>query len=372
MAKDYYETLGVSKNASKEEIKSAYKKLAKKHHPDVNKDHGSSEKFKEINEAASVLGDDQKRTSYDQFGTADVSGGFGGAEGFGGSDFSDFMGGTEFDFGDIFDQFFGHGGGRRRGSRQRSGSDLRYDLEVSLEEAADTIVKTINIPRLATCSKCGGSGAQSSSGVKVCDTCDGSGVETTTRRTPFGLFQQTTTCSKCRGEGKTIKDPCPACDGSGRVHKTQKIEVEIPAGVETGTKLRVRGEGEAGLQGGQPGDLYVVIHVKEHDIFSRDNDDIYVDVPISFSQACLGADIEVPTLKGKAELKIPQGTQTGTLFKMKGKGLPSLHGYGQGSEFVKVIVQVPDKLSKKQKELLKEFDSESSSEKKGFIKRIFE
>lgn len=366
--KDYYETLGVSKDASKEEIKKAYKHLAKRYHPDISKEEDASEKFKEINEAAAVLGDDQKRANYDQFGTADMSGGFGG-QGFGGFDFSDFMGGGNFDFGDIFDQFFG-GGGRRRSS-QRRGSDLRYDMEVSLEEAAEGIKKHIIIPRMTTCTKCDGSGAQSSSDIKTCETCHGSGMEKTTRRTPFGIFQQTSTCSRCHGEGKTIKNPCPVCDGEGRIQKNQKIEIEIPEGVETGTKLRVKGEGEAGYQGSQAGDLYIVVHVKEHELFTRDGDDIYVDIPITFTQACLGDEVEVPTLEGKAKLKIPSATQTGTLFRMKGKGMPSLHGYGKGSEFVKVTIQTPEKLTKRQKEILKEFDKDIK-QKKSIFKRILE
>ncbi len=368
MAKDYYEILGVSKDASKEDIKRAYKRLAKKYHPDISKEDGAAEKFKEVSEAAAVLGDDQKRANYDQFGTADMSGGFGG-QGGAGFDFSDFMSGGSFDMGDIFDQFFG--GGQRRRSRQKRGHDLRYDLEITLEEAAEGDKKHIVIPRMATCTKCDGSGAQSASDIKTCDTCNGSGVEKTTRRTPFGIFQQSTTCSRCRGEGKTIKNPCPVCDGEGRIQKNQKIEIEIPAGVETGTKLRVKGEGEAGYKGAPSGDLYVVIHVQEHDTFERDGNDIYISIPISFAQACLGDEIEVPTLKGTAKLKIPAGTQTDTLFRMKNKGIPSLHGYGKGSEFVKVIVQTPEKLTKKQKELIKQFDKDIKT-KKSFFKRILE
>ncbi|MBW2991874.1 molecular chaperone DnaJ [Candidatus Woesearchaeota archaeon] len=359
--KDYYEILGVSKDATKEEIKKAYKRLAKQYHPDINKEEGAAEKFKEINEAVSVLADDEKRANYDRFGTADVSGGFGGAD-FSGFDFSDFFSSG---FDDLFESFFG-GGRRRRGGPSR-GSDLRYDLEISLEDCAFGAEKHIVIPRMARCDRCEGSGAQSSSDVKTCDLCHGSGVERRVQRTPFGLFQQTTTCSKCRGEGKTVKNPCPVCDGEGRIQKNTKIEIEIPKGADEGTKLRVRGEGEAGEKGGPSGDLYVVLHVKEHDIFERDGNDISVEIPISFSQACLGTEIQVPTLEGKAKLKIPAGTATDTVFRMKGKGIPSLRSYGTGSENVKVVVQVPKKLTKKQKELLKEFDKLGGKKKFGLF-----
>ncbi len=370
MTKDYYETLGVDKSASKEEIKKAYKKLAKKYHPDLNKENPeSADKFKEINEAAAVLGNEQKRQQYDQFGTA--AEGFGQGGGFGGFDFSDFMSGSGFDFGDIFDQFFG-GGGRRRGRRSSPsrGSDLRYDLEVSLEEAASGTKKNLVVPKLTTCDKCKGSGAQSDSDIKTCTTCHGRGSVVQQTRTPFGIFQQTSTCRSCGGEGKVIKNPCPVCDGEGRIEKKKKIEVEIPAGVSNGTKLRVRGEGEAGAKGGPNGDLYVVIYVQEHDIFKRDGDDIYLDVPITFTQAALGDEIEVPTLEGKASLKIPSGTQSHTIFRMKNKGIPHLQGYGKGSQNVRVVIKTPDKLTKKQKELLKEFEKGFKG-KKGFLGGLF-
>lgn len=363
--KDYYEILGVSKDASKEEIKKAYKRLAKKHHPDINKEEGSADKFKEINEAASVLGNDEKRANYDRFGTADVSGGFGGGNAdFSGFDFSDFFGGGR-GFDDLFESFFG-GGGRRRAGPQR-GSDLRYDLEINLEDCAFGAEKHIVVPRMVKCDRCEGTGAQNPSDVKTCDVCHGSGVEKRVSRTAFGLFQQTTVCSKCRGEGKVVKSPCPVCDGEGRIQKNTKIEIEIPKGADSGTKLRVRGEGEAGIKGGQSGDLYVVLYLKEHDLFTRDGNDLYVDVPISFTQACLGDQIEVPTLEGKAKLKIPAGTQTDTVFRMKGKGIPNIRGYGTGNQNVKVIVKVPEKLTKKQKELLKEFDKLGGKKRFGFF-----
>lgn len=369
MSKDYYKILGVEKSASKEEIKKAYKQLAKKYHPDLNKgDDGSSEKFKEINEAASVLGDDNKREQYDQFGTtAESFGGRGGFD-FGSFDFSDFMGGS-FDFGDIFDQFFGGGstgifGGRRRRSPSR-GSDLRYDMEITLEDAAFGTTKNIVIPRMEKCERCDGTGAQAKSDIINCETCHGTGVEKRTQRTPFGLFQSTTTCSKCGGEGRIVKDPCPVCDGEGRVKKTRKIEIKIPAGAETGTKLRITGEGEAGEKGAAAGDLYVVLYVQEHDVFERDGNDLFIEVPVSFVTAALGGEIDVKTLKGNAKLKIPSGTQSNTVFRMRGKGLPSLRGYSTGDQNVKVIIEVPKKLSTRQKELLKEF--EKTAGKKGFF-----
>ena len=363
MTKDYYKTLGVEKNATKEEIKKAYKRLAKKYHPDLNKDNPNAEqKFKEINEAASVLADDEKRSRYDQFGTADA--GFGGQ----GFDFSSFMndvGDFGFDFDSIFDSFFGGGifGRRRRGPRP--GNDLRYDMEITLEEAANGAKKTISIPKSETCSDCNGTGAKSEADIINCPDCEGTGVSRRTMRTPFGMFSTQTTCRKCNGEGNIIKNPCKKCYGEGKIQATKKIEITIPEGSETGTNLRIRGEGEAGERGAETGDLYVIIHQKNHKLFERHGNDIYTEVPISFTTAALGGEIEVPTLHSNAKLKIPSGTQTNTVFRMKGKGIPSLHGYGTGSELVKVIVETPKKLTKRQKELLKEFKKENK--KKRFI-----
>lgn len=374
--KDYYKILGVEKNASKEEIKKAYKRLAKQCHPDLNKhDTKATEKFKEINEAASVLGDDQKRQQYDQYGTSAES--FGG-QGFSNADFSEFMSGTDFD--DIFDQILGGGnfgfesrGGRRRTRETSSrGSDLRYDLEITLEDAAHGTTKTLNIPKLDTCGECDGSGVKSSSDIEKCSVCNGTGVERHTRRTAFGLFQSTTTCSRCSGQGEVIKHPCLECSGTGRVENTRKLEVKIPAGVDTGTNLKVSQEGEAGLRGGGKGDLYVVLHVKKHDLFKREGNDLYVEASIPFTVAALGGEIEVPTLDGKATLKIPLGTQSGTIFRMKGKGIPALQGYGAGNENVHVTIEVPEKLTTKQKELLEELNKTFSEKKGGFFRRIFE
>ena len=369
MTKDYYKILGVEKNATKEEIKKAYKRLAKKYHPDLNKNADAAEKFKEINEAAAVLADDEKRTQYDQYGT--TADHFKGFEGFDFSDFVSDIGDFGFDFDSIFESFFGGSpfGSRRRRARRR-GADLRYDLEITLEEAAKDTIKHIVIPRLEPCSKCHGSGAESESDIVNCPDCGGSGMQRRTQRTPFGIFSTTTTCGKCRGQGKYIKEECAVCDGTGVVKKTRKIEIKVPTGAEEGTNLRVIKEGEAGEKGAEPGDLYIIIHVKEHEIFERHGDDIYIKIPIPFTIAALGGEIEVPTLEGKVKLKITAATQNNTIFRMKGKGIPYLHGHGTGNQNVEVIVEVPEKLSKKQKELLKEFEKESKK-KKGFLGKIF-
>jgi molecular chaperone DnaJ len=373
MSKDYYNVLGVDKNATKDEIKKAYKKLAKKHHPDINKEEGSTEKFKEINEAAQVLGDDQKRSQYDQFGDADS---FKRASGFSGFKSSDFGFGdyASFDFGDIFDQFFGGGGGfggqRRGGRRQVRGSDLRYDMEFTLEDAAFGAEKEISIPRNEQCPECQGKGAKKESDITTCPDCNGSGTVRKTQRTPFGLFATTASCRKCHGEGKYIKEECPGCDGTGLVHERRKIKVKIPQGSEQGTNLRISGEGEAGPRGAPSGDLYIVLHMKEHKIFQRRGDDIFVNVDIPFTTAALGGDVDVPTLKGKAKLKIPSGTKAGTVFKMKDLGIPYLHDGGKGDELIKVEIDVPKKLNAKQKKLLQDFEKEFG--KKGFLKKVFE
>lgn len=371
MTKDYYKILGVSKNATKEEIKKAYKKLAKKYHPDLNKEDPDAEKkFKEINEAASILADDEKRSRYDQFGTAEAGPG---ASGF---DFSDFMRqtGGGFDFDSIFESFFGGGGlgdifGRRTRRGPRPGHDLRYDLEISLEEAAEGTTKTIEIPHTVKCPECKGTGAESKDDIIECPECEGSGFIRRTARTPFGLFSTQSVCPRCRGQGTTIKNRCPKCDGDGKISKTTKLEVKIPPGSETGTNLRIQGAGEAGEKGAESGDLYIIIHVKHHKIFERHGDDIYLEIPITFPQAALGAKIEVPTLKGKAELKIPPSTQTDTIFRMKNKGIPHLHGYGSGNQLVKVIIKTPEKLTKKQKDLLNQFDK--TIKKKSFFDNFF-
>jgi len=367
MSKDYYKILDVEKNASKADIKSAYKKLAKKFHPDLNKEENASDKFKEINEAAAILGDDNKRSQYDQFGTT--------ADGFGydfsNFDFSDIFQGqgnfSSFDFGDVFDRVFGGRGRQRNGPRR--GSDIRYDLEISLEDVSSGLKKELTIPRLEKCTECKGTGAKSESDIAQCNKCHGSGAIRQVRRTPLGMFATTATCDNCGGAGQEIKEPCIECHGLGRMEKNRKIEVNIPAGVETGTSLRISEEGEAGERGARSGDLYVVMHVKQHKSFQRDGNDIYLQAPISFATAALGGTIEVPTLQGTAKLKIPVGTQTNTILRLKGKGLPSLQGYGHGHQNVQVLIETPKKLNKKQKELLTEFEEQSS--KKGLFSKIF-
>lgn len=375
MAKDYYDVLGVPKNASKEEIKKAYKKLAKKFHPDINKEANATEKFKEINEAASVLGDDQKRAQYDQFGNADDFKQASGYSGFDPRDFRDF--GEDFDFGDIFDMFFGGGQGNfsRRGRNNYRGSDLRFDLNIDLEDVASGVEKTIMLDRLSKCEKCEGNGAEDENDIVICGACKGSGRVTKSRRTPFGIFQTTAACDSCNGEGKIVKSPCKVCKGKGTLQKEAKIKINIPPGVEDGTRLRVTGEGDSGTRGFGPGDLYVVIHVRQHKLFVRDGDDLYMETPISFTQAVLGDTIEVPTIEGTTKVKIPPGTQSHTIFRLKGYGITHLNRYGKGDQNVRVIVQIPETITKKQRDLLEKFASESGDDaepSKGFFKKIFD
>jgi len=353
--KDYYKTLGVEKGASKEEIKKAYKKLAKKYHPDLNKGSAESEKkFKEINEAAGVLTDDQKRAQYDQFGSSGPQ--FGGNQSGGG--FGNGFGG--FDFNDIFDSFFGGGmgGGRSRGPRP--GNDLRYDIKITLEDVANGLEKKVKIKKRDKCSKCDGKGGK---GHKTCSTCKGRGTILQQRRTAFGVFQTQTTCPTCKGRGETVENICNQCNGTGQEVKEKTIQISIPPGVEDGTRLRIAGEGEAGEAGAPMGDLYIFVSVKENDIFQREGSDLYIEVPITFPQAAMGDKIEVPTITGKADLKVPAGTQPETLLRMKGKGLPHLRQYGHGDQYVKITIDVPKKLNKKQKELLKSFDKETKGKK---------
>ena len=359
--KDYYETLGVEKSASVDEIKKAYKKLAKKYHPDLNADNKaeSEAKFKEINEAYAVLGNEKNRENYDRFGTADGASNFSGFDQ-SGFDFSNFT--ENFGFDDLFDSFFG--GGSRRSTpnrtRARRGDDLRYDIEITLEEVFKGIKKTITVPKFDTCPDCDGSGAKSKSDIHTCETCGGHGAVRKTQRTPFGMFAQTVTCPECHGSGKEIKHKCPTCGGEGRVHVEKKIKVDIPAGIDSGNRLRLGGQGEAGVNGGSNGDLYVFVEVKDHPIFDRDGSDLYIEIPISFAQAAMGDSVEVPTIDGKAKMKIPAGTQSGTKFRLKNEGLPELNGYGNGSQYVTVQIKTPEKLNKKQIQLLNEFEKVSS------------
>ncbi len=371
--KDYYKILGVEKSATKEQIKKAYKKAALKTHPDrapKGKEKEYEEEFKKINEAASVLGDEKKRQQYDQYGSAAFSGGAG-AGGFQGFDFSDIM--SQFNFGNfgnnadsIFDQLFGGGGSRGRGRRVHKGSDLLYELGISLEDVANGIKKTIKVNKLEHCKDCQGKGGKD---FQSCSHCGGNGYVKRTQRTPFGVFQQTGPCHYCNGEGQTANKVCGSCSGDCLIRERREIEVSVPAGVETGMRLRLQGEGEAGPNGGPNGDLFVQMTVSNHELFERRVNDLHLTVPISFTQAVLGDDIEVPTINGKAELKIPAGTDSETVFRMKNQGLPSVNRVSKGNQMVKVQIQVPKKLSKKQKDLLKDFKEEKAS--KGFLKKFF-
>ncbi|MGX3021915.1 molecular chaperone DnaJ [Ursidibacter sp. B-7004-1] len=349
--RDYYEVLGLSKGASEQEIKRAYKRLAAKHHPDKNQgSKEAEEKFKEIKEAYEVLGDSEKRAMYDQYGhQAFEQGGFGGGGGFGG-----FGGGGFGGFEDIFSEMFGGGfGGSGRG-RQRvvRGDDLQYNLEITLEEAVRGVKKDIRIQTLAECDSCHGSGAEAGSKVETCPSCHGSGRI----RRQQGFFMTEQACPTCHGTGKKIEKPCKSCHGDGRVHKTKNLSVTIPPGVDTGNQLRLSGEGAAGENGAPAGDLYVVIHVKEHDIFVRDGSNLYCEVPISFTMAALGGEIEVPTLDGRVKLKIPAETQTGKLFRVRGKGVSSPRGGYAGDLICKVIIETPVSLNEEQKELLRKLE----------------
>src|ERR687884_626689 len=349
MAKrDYYEVLGVSRGATEAEVKSAYRKLAVRYHPDKNPgDAEAEEKFKEAAEAYSVLSDSEQRARYDRFGHAGVSGAAAGA-GWGAQGF----GGIEDILGDLFgfgDMFGGRSAGARRSAAQR-GADLRYDLEMTLEEAAAGMTAQLCIPRLETCETCRGSGAAHGTQPEQCPQCGGAGQV----RYQQGFFSVARTCGQCRGAGRVIRTPCETCRGAGRVEREKQIEVKIPAGVETGSRLKLSGEGEAGAQGGPAGDLYVVIHVKEHELFERQGNNLYASVPVTFAQAALGAEVSVQTLEGQENLKVPAGTQTGTVFRLKGHGMPVLGGRGRGDLFVSVTVVTPTTLTREQRKLLEQ------------------
>lgn len=358
--KDYYGILGVSREASEQEIKSAFRKLALKYHPDRNQgDRVAEDKFKEINEAYSVLSDPEKRKMYDLYGTtmgASSSNGF--------ADFGFNMGGFE----DVFSEFFGDIFGRSGRTRASRGSDLRYDMEISFEDSIFGVEQKIRFPRSEPCGDCGSTGARDGTALEVCGMCGGKGQVAFQQ----GFFSVSRTCSRCRGEGRTIKEQCPSCRGSGILQKEKEVKVKVPPGVDTGTRLKLRGEGESGKFGGPAGDLYVIISVKSHPLFERVGNDILCEVPLSYPQAALGIELEIPTLDGKEKLKIPGGTQTGTDFVLRGKGIPILNGYGRGNFIARVIVEVPKRLSKKQKELLREFESESGGVAGPLGKSFFE
>ncbi len=353
--RDYYEILGINKTASDAEIKTAYRKLAIQHHPDKNPDNPTAEdKFKEAAEAYSVLSDSQKRAAYDRFGHQGVgaSSGFGGFDGAGFTNIEDIF--DMFGFGDMF----GGSGGRTRRSSAQRGSDLRYDLEITLEEAANGKAETLHIPRLEKCVECEGKGAEKGTSPETCITCQGQGQV----RYQQGFFSVMRTCSNCGGRGQIIKNPCKNCRGAGRIEKERTLEIKIPAGVETGSRLRVNGEGEAGTGGGQSGDLFVVIHVAEHEEFERQGANLYSAVPVSFAQAALGAEIKVRTLDGEQDLKVPAGTQTGTVFRLKEQGMPILGGRGKGDLFVAVTLITPKHLTKEQRLLLEQLSEIEDTE----------
>src|SRR5437763_9196787 len=364
--RDYYEVLGVDRSVSEEEIKRSYRKLAVKFHPDKNPDDPhAEEKFKELGEAYDVLMDPDKRSAYDRFGHAAFAQGTGARGGF--HDpfdiFREVFGGG----GGIFETFFGGGGGMAGEDRQR-GSDLRYDMQITLEEAAFGVEKEIEVRKLDTCDKCHGTGAEPGSRTINCPTCGGRGQVISSR----GFFQVSQTCPRCRGSGQILEKPCRQCDGEGRVEKTSRIKLKIPAGIGNGSRLRSPRNGEAGIRGGPPGDLYVVLHIKEHPLFQRDEDDLYCEVPISFSLAALGGEMPVPTLDGRANVRIPVGTQTGQVFKLRGKGIANLEGRGRGDLLARIMVEGPTRLNSEQRRKVEEFSALVGEENSPLHKSCFE
>ena len=368
---EFYDRLGVSKDASQAEIKKAYRKMSKKYHPDINKEPGAEEKYKEIQEAYETLGDEQKRAAYDQYGPAGANGGFGGgAGGFGGFDGAGFGG-----FEDIFSSFFGGGGGMRNPNAPRQGDDLQYRVNLTFEEAVFGVEKEVVYNRESTCSTCHGSGAKPGTSPVTCSRCHGSGVINVDTQTPLGMMRRQVTCDVCHGKGKEIKEPCHICHGTGHEKKTHKVSVKIPAGVETGQQIRLQGQGEAGFNGGPYGDLFVIINVLPSNKFERNGSTIYYTMNISFVQAALGDTVEVPTVHGDVEMTIPAGTQTGKTFRLRGKGAPKLHGGGQGDQHVTVNIVTPTKLNDAQVKALKQFaqaggDKVGNPKKKGFFDNV--
>jgi len=361
---DYYEILGVDKNASNTDIKKAYRKLALKYHPDKNPSKDAEEKFKEISEAYAVLYDEEKRKMYDMYGHAGINQRYSTEDIFRGADFSDIFRGMGFDFGfdfgfnDIFERFFGHQMGFDRSPRHRRGSDLRYDIEISLENAYNGLETEINIPRTELCDNCNGSGAKPGTSAKKCPQCNGSGQMRVTRRTPFGTVTQIGACSKCNGQGMFIEERCPVCRGTGSVQKTRKIEIKIPKGIDDGSQLRLSGQGEQSYGGTKSGDLYIVVHIKEHPKYKRRGPDLYQKVNISFTEAILGQKVEMLTLDGYEKIKIPEGIENGEIIKLNNKGMPRLNSRGYGDMFVEIHIKTPKKISKRAKKLIEELDQE--------------
>ncbi|HEX6817817.1 MAG TPA: molecular chaperone DnaJ [Ktedonobacterales bacterium] len=365
--RDYYEVLGVTRNASEDEIKKAFRGLARKYHPDVNKEKGAEERFKEINEAYEALGDAQKRQAYDRFGHAGVAGAGAGA---GGNPFEGFGFGS---FNDLFEQLFANASaGTRRGAAPQRGADLKYELTITFEEAVRGCQKEIDIPRWETCSHCRGSGAQPGTNTTRCPSCQGTGEIRRVQQSIFGQFVNVMVCDRCRGEGRIITTPCERCHGQGRVRNVRRVPVNIPAGVDDGVTVRVTGEGEAPARGGTPGNLLITLNVKPHEYFKRQASDILYELPVSFADAAMGAEVEVPTLDGKETLKVPSGTQSGRTFRLKGKGVPLVHSASRGDELVTIRVVIPQTLTARQKELLKEFaEIERQQNEKG-AQNLFE
>lgn len=363
--RDYYEVLGLDRNASDEDIKKAYRRLAKKYHPDLNPDNKEAEaKFKEVNEAYQVLSNAQARAQYDQFGHDGPTGQ--GFEGF------DFGGG----FGDIFDMFFGGGFGGSRSSRRRgpvAGADLRYDLRISFEEAAFGTKKEIEVVRMETCPDCQGTGAKKKSDSKTCNVCNGTGEVQEAQNTAFGRFVNVRTCDRCNGEGTIISNPCGKCHGRKKIRRVRRLSVTIPAGIDNGQAITLRGEGEPGERGGPHGDLYVYISVKPHKIFKRNGYDLHCEMPITFGQATLGAELEIPSLNGRVKYTIPEGTQTGTVFRLRNQGISHLRGSGKGDLYVRVNVDVPKRLSEDQKAVLRQFEEmtrDRNDQRKSFFDKM--
>ena len=376
--RDYYEVLGISKGASEDEIKKAYRKKAKEYHPDLNPGDKEAEvKFKEVSEAYEILSDSEKRSRYDQFGHAGVDPNFGaGGAGGGFGGFGGFGGGMDFDLGDIFGSFFGGNSGGRRANPNapRRGADVSTSISIDFLEACHGATKTIEFSRLEQCPDCKGSGAANPDSIKTCPDCNGSGQVRVSQRTPFGMSTTLRPCPKCSGKGKIISEPCKKCSGSGRVRKTHKNEVNIPAGISDGQAMTLRGQGDSGLNGGSSGDVIIDVIVRPHPIFKREGYHIFCEFPITYVQAVLGDTISVPTIDGKVSYKIPEGTQPNTTFRLKGKGVKQLNGSARGDQYVTVTVEVPKKLSKDQKEKLKGFENTLSNDnyekRKGFFDKI--
>ncbi|MBV1757901.1 MAG: molecular chaperone DnaJ [Dethiosulfatibacter sp.] len=368
--RDYYEILGISRDADESEIKKAFRKQAKNYHPDLNPgDEESEKKFKEVNEAYEILSDPAKREKYDKFGHSafENNGGFGGGGFSGAAGFDDI-------FGDIFSDFFGGGAARQRRAGPRKGSDLKIRLNISFEDAAFGTTKEVKVSRMETCAHCHGEGAEPGTGKETCGTCNGSGQVRSVQSTPFGQFSNVRTCPTCNGSGQIIKTPCKVCGGSGKEKKTRNIKIHIPAGVDSDSIIPLRGEGNHGEKDAPSGDLYVYLNIKPHKFFRREGYDVWYEMPVSFSAAALGNTVEVPTLEGKVKYTIPEGSQTGTVFRLKNKGIPHLRGGGKGDQYVKINIETPKKLTDKQKELLmqlaKEFGEKIEPQKKGFIDKM--